>query len=636
MLQEIRERAQGWIAWVIVILISVPFALWGIQSYLGGGSATIKVSVNDREISDREFDNSYRQSRDELRQRMGKNYRPDLVDEKLMRKQVLESIIRDELIHQQTKELGMRTSDDMLRELIKGIPAFQVGGQFHQATYDNAARRQGLTTEGFELKMRRLLASEQLTRAVSGSEIVTQAELDEILRLVDQRRQMDYLTIPVAKFLDSAEIKPKDVESYYNGNQQAFMSPERVKLEYLELDIKNIAETVKVDEEELLGFYQQHKSEYQSPEGRKASHILITVEDPSDQAALVKASVTAEAALKRVREGEDFAKVAKELSQDPGSAKSGGDLGFFTKGMMDPAFEKVAFELEKGAISDLVQSSFGYHIIKLTDIRPSKGKSFEQARTELMESYRKEEAGRLFYEYAERLGDLAYEDPSSLEPAADALGLKIVKSDWVGRDGGKDVLADMKVVAAAFSHDVLAQGNNSELIELGAEHVLVLRVVEHEESSVQPLEKVHSEIESVLKSREAAKLAEQAGKKMLVTLAGGTTMDKLAADKGVKLQQAGDVGRGAKEIPIEIMEILFTMQYPQGDMPVYQGTALNNGDYAVVALHKVTDGSIDTLKPEERKRVKESIRRMLGQSNFDHVIANMRGNSKIVIPEEQK
>lgn len=636
MLQTIRERAQGWIAWVIVILISVPFALWGIQSYLGGGSATIKASVNDQEITEQEFENSYRQFREELRQRMGDNYRPDLLDDQLIRKEVLQSIIRNELIDQQTKDLGMRTSDDMLRELIKSIPQFQVGGKFNQDAYENAVRRQGLTTEGYELKLRLLLASNQLVRAISDSEIATQAELQERTRLVDQKRNADYLIIPVKMFLDSAEIKPEEVESYYNANKQAFMSPERVKLEYIELDINNLAKSVKVDNAELLGFYEQHKGDYVSPEMRRASHILITLADPSDQAELAKARATADAALQRVRGGEDFAKVAQELSQDPGSAKQGGDLGFFQKEMMDPVFEKSAFNLNKGEISDVVQSSFGFHIIKLTDIKPGQGKSFEQARAEITEAYRKQEAERKFYEHAERLGDLTYEDSSSLEPAADALGLKIEQSGWVVRDGGEGVLADTRVMAAAFSDEVLAQRQNSELLELGPEHVMVLRVTEHEESSVQPLEKVLLEIEAVLKNRQATKLAEQMGKDLLVTLAGGATLDKLAADKGVKLHQAGDVGRAAKEMPGEILETLFTMQHPQGDIPVYDGTALSNGDYAIVALRKVTDGSIASLKPEELQGVTESLRRMLGQGNFDHVIANMRDNAKIVIPTEQK
>lgn len=636
MLQAIREKAQGWIAWVIVILISVPFALWGIQEYLGVGSAVVKASVNDSEITQREFDNSYRRFREELRQRMGKEYRPELMDDKLLRKEVLESIINSELIHQQTIQLGMRTSDEVLRQLIKNSPSFQISGRFSQAAYENGVRRQGFTTDGYELQMRRLLASDQLVRAVSGSEIVTPAELKDSLRLVDQHRTMDYLIIPASNFVSGVEVKPEDVGAYYNGNRQAFMSPERVKLEYLQLDIKNIAKTVKVNEESLRGFYEQRKSNYVVPEGRRASHILILAEDQTDKAAVAKARATAEVVLKRINAGEEFAQVAKQMSQDPGSAESGGDLGFFEKGIMEPAFEKVAFELEKGALSGLVQTPFGFHIIKLTDIRPAAGKSFEQARPDLADAYRKEEAGRLFYEYAERLGDLAYEDPDSLEPAADALGLKVQTSDWMGREGGEGVLAAGRVITTVFSEDVLVQRHNSELLELGAERVLVLRVVEHDESRPQSLDKVRGEIVSVLTQRAASKLAEQKGKELLAAMVGNASPDQLAGKYGAKLHKAGGIGRTAKDIPGEILDTLFTMSKPDGDKPVYGETAMGNGDHAVIALYKVTDGSIDTLAEPDRKMVKRSMERILGQASFDHMIRNMRDGSEIVIPEENK
>jgi peptidyl-prolyl cis-trans isomerase D len=636
MLQSIRERAQGWLAWVIVILISIPFALWGIQEYLGVGAETVKASVNDREISEREFDSSYRQFREQLRQRMGKEYRPELVDDKLLRKEVLDSIINSELIHQQAIQLGMLTSDEVLRALIKNSPTFQVNGKFSQAAYENGARRQGLTTEGYEQQMRRLLLSDQLIRAVSGSEIVTKTELEESLRLAGQRRKLDYLVVPVSNFLPAVELKPEEAESYYNSNKQAFMSPERVKLEYLELDIKNIAKTVKVKEDDLLGFYEQQKSNYVLPEGRRASHILILAEDQADKAALAEARAAAEAALARVKSGEEFAKVAKELSQDPGSADNGGDLGFFEKGIMDPAFEKVAFELEKGAISDLVQTQFGFHIIQLADIRPEAGKSFEQARPDVLEAYRKDEAGRLFYEYAERLGDLAYEDPGSLEPASDALGLKIQTSDWMGRDGGEGVLAANRVVTTAFSEDVLTQRHNSELLELGAEHVMVLRVAEYEESRPQALDSVRGEVESLLKRRAASKLAQEKGRQLISAMSDGAALEQLAEEYGAKLQQPGIIGRTAKDVPGEVLDTLFTMPAPEGEKPVYGETALSNGDYAVLALYQVTDGAIENLGESDRNSLKRSMERMLGQTNFKHMIGNVRDGSEIVIPELTK
>ncbi len=632
MLQSIREKAQGWIAWVIVIMISIPFALWGIQSYLGGGSASIKASVNDREITEREFESDYRSFREQLRQSMGEAYRPDLLDDKLLREEALKSMIRSELIYQQAMDLGLRSSDEILRELIMSNPAFQVGGKFNQDTYENATRRIGLTTDGYELQMRQYLVSDQLKRAITSSEIITQLELDDTLRLKDQRRKMSYLLVPSGEFIAEAKVNLEETEAYYNANKQSFMSPERVKLEYLELDINNLAKTVKVEEDQLRGYYEQNKSEYLVPEQRRASHILITVDDSADDASKAEARATAEAALKRVKSGEKFASVAKALSQDPGSANEGGDLGFFGKGIMAPAFEEAVFGLEKGAISGLVTTQFGYHIIKLTDIRPEQGKSFEQVKGELAEAYRKEEAGREFYEYAEKLAALTYEDPDSLEPAADALGLKVQRSDWISRDGGEGVLGNGRVISAAFSEDVLAERHNSELLELGAEHVLVLRVAEHQESKIRPLEQVQADIEQILKRRAASELAKQKGKEIVAALKNGLSMQSAATEYKARLNQAIEVGRGSSKVPQEILQTLFRMPRPQGEGQVYDEAVLASGDYAVIALQQVMDGAGEGLTDEDKSKLKASMQRTLGESSFDHLVENMRDRSEVVIP----
>ncbi len=636
MLQSIREKAQGWIAWVIVILISIPFALWGIQEYLGAGSATIKASVNDREITEREFEGDYRRFREQLRQQMGAAYRPDLLDDKLLRKEVLASIIKSELIYQQAIGLDLRASDEVLRDLIKSNPAFQVGGRFNQKAYENAARRVGLTTDGYELQMRRLLVSEQLKRAITSSEIVTQTELEEILRLKDQVRKMSYLKIPADNYLTATQVTPEEIDSYYQANKQSFMSPERVKLEYLELDIKNVAKTIKVEEDELRSYYEQHKSEYQSSEQRRASHILITVDEAADEATKAKARKQAEAALKRVKSGEDFAKVAQVLSQDPGSAKQGGDLGFFAKGEMMEAFEKAAFALQKNAISNLVTTPFGYHIIKLTDIKVAKKKGFEELKAELTDAYQKEKAAGMFYEYAEKLADLSYEDPDSLEPAADALGLKVLRSGWVTRDGGAGVLGNGRVISAAFSEDVLTEGHNSELLELGTEHVLVLRVVEHEESKVKPLQQVTADIEQLLKKRAASKLAEQNGKEIMAKLRQGLALNEAATKLKAELKSSVEVGRDSAELPGEILQTLFKMPKPEGKGVVYAEASMANGDYAVIALEQVTDGTGNGLTDEDMSKLRAAVARELAESNFDHMVENMRNRSEIVIPEKKK
>ncbi len=636
MLQSIREKAQGWIAWAIVIMISIPFALWGIQSYLGGGSAAIKASVNDREITEREFESDYRSFREQLRQQLGGSYRPELLDDKLLRKEALASMIKSELIYQQAMELDLRASDEVLRDMIKNNRAFQVGGRFNQKAYEDATRGIGLTTDGYEMEMRRFLVSEQLKRAVVSSEITTQSELTDLLRLKEQRRKMEYLIVPAKGFLADAKVDPEEVATYYDANKSSFMSPERVKLEYLELDIKNLAKTVEVKEEDLRGYYEHSKDDYMLPEQRRASHILITVKDSADDATKSKARAAAEDALKRVKSGEDFAKVAKELSQDPGSAKQGGDLGFFGRGVMAAEFEDAAFALNKDAISDLVKTQFGYHIIKVTDIRAPKGRGFEEARDDLIKAYRKEEAGRQFYEYAEKLADLTYEDPSSLEPAADALGLKVQKSDWIGRDGGEGILANGRVVTAMFSEDVLIQRNNSEVLELGPEHVLVLRVAEHEESQIRPLQQVRGDIELILKKRAASKQAEQKGVEIVTALRQGLSMQKAAAEHKAQLKALAEVGRDSSNTPGEVLQTLFRMPRPKGEAPVYDATALGDGDYAVIALHEVIDGSEKKAADDGVSKIKASLGRITGEINYEHLVENKRERSNIVIPEEKE
>lgn len=517
MLQSIRESIQGWFAWVIVSFLVVLFALWGIGSYLGGGSVAIKASVNNRDITEREFENDYHKFREQLRQRLGDSYRADLLDDKLLRKDALASMIRSELIYQQALDLGMRTSDEVLRDLIKNSRIFQMDGRFSNDAYEDNARRMGLTTDGYELKMRQLLVSDQLSRSIVVSEITTQAELEDGIRLSDQHRKMSYLILPAANYFAAAEIKPEEIEDYYKANKQSFMSRDRVKLEYLELDIDNIAKTVKVD------------------------GVVV-----------------------------------------------------------------------------------------------STGKVADQDKKDMEEEYRKEEAGRLFYEYAEKLGNITYEDPDSLEPAAEALGLKVQKSDWIEREGGKSALEDGRIIAAAFSEDVLMEHHNSEVLELGPEHVLVLRVVEHEEPQVRPFEQVRGDIESILKRSVASRMAEQKGKEIMAKLREGGSLAKTASEYKARYNQTVETGRDSDKVPEEILQTLFRMPRPEGQALVYDETALASGDYAVIALEQVMDGSDAGLTDEDKARLKLSMEGMLGQSTFDHMVENMRDRSNVVITEEKK
>jgi peptidyl-prolyl cis-trans isomerase D len=630
MLQDIRDKAQGWIAWFIVILISVPFALWGISSYLGGAAEPVVAKVNGSEITEREFETAYRQFRQRLRQQLGAAYRPDMIDEAVVRKQVLESIIRNRLVLQAADKMGLGVSDELVRNTIRGISAFQINGRFNRDAYERGIRTQGLTATGFEGQIRQAIISEQLSTAVKSSAIVTNSELERLIGLQLETRNLDYLVIPAAGFKENVTVPDDEAKRYYETHQQAFAVPERMKVEYLDLAVNNIARTLKADDELLQGYFEQNKSDYQSSEQRRARHILIVVEEGADEETANKAREAARVALERVNAGEDFATVARELSQDPGSAEMGGDLGFFEKGVMEKEFEQVVFTLEPGDVSELVRTPFGFHVIKLTEIRLPEGKSFDQAREEIRSAYLKSEAGRLFYEYAERLNDLAYEDPDSLQPAADALGMKTQVSGWITRDGGEGIFSSPKAAAAAFSDDVLAGGHNSEAIELDAEHIMVLRVAEHEESSVQLFDSVKAQIDDILKAEKAAKLAREKGEAMLARLRQGATMEQLSGEGDLQLFNKGVVGRNDKEIPPEVLSSLFKMPKPEGEDPVYGETALQNGDSVIIALGVVKKG--DPAQAEKvggQKAVRDMMRRAFGDAYYRHLLQNLRDQAKV-------
>jgi len=636
MLQSIRDKAQGWFAWAIVVLISVPFALWGIQEYLGVGAEPVMASVNGQDIKEREFENTYQRFRASLRQQLGDAYRADLFDEAKLREDVLQSMVRDRLISQAAGRMGLRISDSQVRGAIAGISAFQVNGRFDTAAYEQVLRQQGYSEQEFQEQIRQALLIEQVTSAVTNSELITQRELSESKRLRDQRRDISYLLLPAADFIKPGAASVGEIDAYYAANQSRFMLPERVQIDYLELKMSQLSESVTPSEEELRRFYEDRQAEYVTPEQRRASHILIAIDGDGEEAESAARNRALEA-LKRIQNGEEFAAVAKELSQDPGSAEQGGDLGFVEPGMMNPSFDKVLFGLAKDEISEPVRTDFGYHLIKVTEVREGSKESFEDVKDALQAAYRSNEVEGQFYKYSERLADLAFEHPDSLEPAADALGLKVVTSDWVSRSNANKIPGGNRAISVAFSDDVLVEGNNSELIEISSDHVMVLRVHAHEEAAARPLEQVRDEISTILAQQQAATLAEEKGMSLLSRLRQGENLEQLAKEASLKVEETGMVARGESKLSPAIAQRLFSMPRPEGDATVFDGVALPNGDFTVIALHKVEDGSLDGMDEKALQSLKVSQTRAKGRESFELVVQLLKDSSDVVInkPREQ-
>jgi len=629
MLQTIRDRAHGWIAWVIIILISIPFALWGIQSYLGMGSEVVVAKVNGVGIKEQDLQRRVQQARLQLRERLGAAYDASQVDDRRLRQEVLNDMIRETLLLDVSDRLGFRVSDQELQAQILSEPAFQRGGKFDRTVYEQVLNLQGLSPALYEAQLRQRLVGTQMVRGVVGSELVTAAEREAFQRLSGQQRQVDWLRIPAARFVDESPIGEDEIQAYYSANTALFQIPEQVRLEYLVLNVNDLAASATASDEELRRLYDSEQARFGQPERRKVRHILLPVPADADEAKAQPVLEEIEAVRKRIQGGEPFEEVAKAVSKDPGSASKGGSLGEIEQGIMDPAFDQAAFSLAAGELSEPVRTRFGYHLIEVQEIIPARIKPFEEVRDSLRSEVAHQKAESLFYDLGERLANVVYESPDSLKPAAEELGLTIQQSDWIGRTGGKGLLGNPKVTAAAFSEEVLNERRNSDLIEPEKDvlQALVVRVVDHREASTRSLDEVRDEIVTTLRQERARKAALQAAEEGAEKLRAGTDWSAVAGED--KPELLGLVGRRDPKLPAPVRTVAFTLPSPaEGQASV--GTAvLENGDAAIVRVAKVEPGEVTKPGDKAADQERSMLGQLMGRQTSEAVLDDMERRAKI-------
>lgn len=627
MLQVIRDRAQGVFAWIIVGMISIPFALWGINSYFGGGGDNGVAEVDGVKISSYQVQNAYQQQRDRLAQMFGGQIPENIFSEEVMKKQALQQLIEKEVLVKAATDNGMRIGNQHLAELITSIDAFYVDGKFDQQQYERVLAQQGMSPKLFENRVRRDLVAAQLSDVAATTEFTLESEVNAQLALQQQQRDIGYMVIAANKYMDDIEVSEEEARGYYESNAPRYMQPEQVKIDYLELKGDAIAATMSVTEEELRQRYETQKLNFRTPEERKASHILITASGDDETEAQAKA----EALLQRISGGENFAELARAESQDPGSARNGGDLGFFGLGVMDPAFEKSTFALQKGEVSGLVRSAFGFHIIKLEDIRGGETKPYEAVAEELKREMQKELANEIFFDKAEQLASLTYEQPDTLTIAAEQLELKVMSSDYFARSGGTGIAADPKISTAAFSEDVLARGNNSETIELAEDHLVVLRINDHQPEALRPFVEVKPSIENSIKDEKAQAMALEDGSALFAKLQAGDKPVAVAATQKLEWRQRNGLQRDDSELDRTIVQAVFRMPHPAEGGASHQQLTLPNGDQALVSLNGVTQG--DVVSADEAIRMETAQRLERANTNVadQTLIAGLRERAEITI-----
>lgn len=637
MLESIRQRAHGWFAWAILIMVVVPFALWGIQQYEGGGGGSANVAtVNGKEISANDFQRAYQQQRQRIQSALGKNFDPSLINDKELKKSVLENLIEREVLLQGARNAGMQISPVQVGAEIRAIPQLQTDGKFDSELYQRLLRAQGMTVAGFEHAMGDDLLVQQLDRGIADSAFVTKAELDALLRVKLQQRDIGYAVVPAAAYLGQVTVDDKAVEQYYKDNADRYRTPEQVSVDYLELSVDQLAQGATVSEDELRESYRERAADFTTPEERRARHILIPVASDASPAEVEAAKKKAEDLLVRIRKGESFAELAKQYSQDPGSAQQGGDLGFFGRGTMDKAFEQAAFSLKPGEVSEPVRSTFGFHLIKLEEIRGGQRKPFEQVRGQIEHDLKHQKAEDLYFDQAEKLSNATFEHADNLKDAAETLHLPIQTTTLFTRDNGTGIAANSKVRDAAFSDDVLLGGKNSEAVELNADHVVVLHLKEHKPAALRDLATVRDDIRRTLRQAAAEAKAKAAGEDAVHRLQGGEDPAKALAPLKLSWQRPGLVGRQENKLDPQLVEAAFQVERPAGDgKPRFAGKALASGDYAVYGVYAVKDGDPAAADAQTRSSLKDALLRERAQVLFKDYVDGLKAGMKIVRHEDQ-
>ncbi len=603
MLQNIRDNSQGWIAKTIIGIIVMLLALTGFEAIFNAASNNQNAAeVNGEEISRYDLDQAMNMQRRQLAQQLGQDFDASLLDDRLLRDSALGSLIDRMLLLQSAKNANFAFSSEALDQLILQTPEFQVDGAFSAARFDQVIQQMGYS----RLQFRQLLEQEmligQLRAGISGTGFVTDQQVDNFARLEMQTRDFATLTLPAQQ--EAIEVGDEQIKEYYEANADRFRTPEQVIVEYVELKKESFFDQVEVSDEELQELYQKQIANL--AEQRRAAHILIeTGGELSDDEAKAKIDEIAT----RVKNGDDFAAVAKEASQDPGSANEGGDLGFAGPGVYDPAFEDALYALNEGEVSAPVKSEFGWHIIKLLGVQSPEVPAFESLKPQLVREFKAQQVEQRFVETSKQLEDSAFEASDLAQPAQE-LGLMVQTTEAFGRDGGEGITANRQVIQAAFSDEVLVDGANSSVIELDPDTSIALRVKEHLKPAAIPLADVREDIVQQLQRSLAAEAARAKGEQLLADLRKGQQPND------AQWQAVEAATRSQEGVAPALLQAVFRMPRPeQQDKPSYSGVALSNGDYAVVRLNGVNEPEA-ALTDEEKLNYRRFLASRVGQQDF--------------------
>jgi peptidyl-prolyl cis-trans isomerase D len=613
MLQKIRDNTQGLIAKIFIGFVIAIFALFGIDSIVGSFLSSVPtLNVNGEDIQEPEIASLTQQKMQEFFANLGPDNNLAGFDETQFRQSAIAELIQRELLLQSAAGSGMEISPVNIDRRIAQIPDFQIDGVFNAERASLLLNNIGYSPASYRAALATDALLNQIIAGYTASGFATPAEVARLAALTHQKRSFRFVELGLNGQSEGLTVSPEEIQAYYAANPNEFMQEERVIIEYLELDKALMMAAVEVTEEQLIALYEEQNLAFEAQTERRASHILFEAGTEEEYAAAEAEAGTVQA---RLAAGEDFAALAAEFSDDTGSAQGGGDVGYTTGSSFVDAFEQALQALALEEVSSPVRTEFGFHLIKLTELNATEIESFEVRRTALEQELRARETDRLFVARSEELSNLAFESVDLDDPAA-AMALSKQRSEWFGRSGGTGVAVYPAVANAAFSPEVLEDGLNSDLIQLDSSRSIVLRTVEHQQPDLRPLSEVSGEIEVLLRIEKASEQARLIGETIVSSLQAGDNIDGLLTSQGLAWNLIEGSERSNLQVNPELMDHVFTLARPAAGTSTIAGYTLGNGNFVVIELQSVTDGSNSDLQENEEAGMRNFLSQQAAANDF--------------------
>ena len=654
MLQKLREKTSGWIATVILGLLIVPFAFFGMESYLSQRVETYAARISQapawwpsapdvwpvsklyrvHDISTAEFRQRFERARADARARAGDAFDPKAFESVENKRRILDELIDEQVMRLSAEADGIVAGDGQVRATIQAIPDFQVNGRFDPDRYQMllAAQNPPQTPLDFERKVREDLQMGLVPSRLGLSAFVTDSELDRVMRLLGEKRDVSWVAMPPVP-ADTAPVTAEQIQAWYKAHQGEYRRPETVRIEYVEIDGSTLP-VAPVDEAALRKRYEEQSAKFSTAEQREVSHILVQVAANASDAEKKAAEARANKLAADARApGADFAALARANSDDAGSKGNGGDLGWMAKDSLPAPFAEAAFSMQAGEVRGPVKTDFGWHVIRVNDIRAGDRQPFEAVRDQLAKELQESERERAFNDLSGKLVDAVYKNPTSLEPAARALGLEVHTTPAFSRAGGPGIAGDAKVLRAAFSDLLVQDGTASDPIELGPSHSVLIRVVDHEPESALPLSAVSDAVVAAIRAdrqRRAAAAAADA----LVAAAKAKGLPAAAAEAGLAMARMDAMPRSSAIPSRPAVEAFFAVGRPEGNaIPV--GKVDAGGQFVVYAIRGVHDGDLGQVTAEEREQLRQQFSTAAGIQAQEAFVRAARARYQVKVAEDR-